>query len=56
MNTKKLVIKLQILFIQNFHIKKMFIHIFIRNCGFSKIFIHEYFYDYFTTSIHSNKI
>jgi len=40
---KKLVIKSQILFIKNFHIKKIFIHIFIRNCIFSKIFIHKYF-------------
>jgi len=39
---KKLVIELQILFIQNFHIKKIFVHIFIRNCEFSKIFIHTF--------------
>jgi len=40
---KKLVIESQISFIQNFHIKKIFIHMFIRNCEFLKIFIYKYF-------------
>ena len=48
---QKFVVELQIVFIQNFHVKETCIRTFIQNCEFSKIFIFEKKYEYFT-SIH----